>query len=298
MAAMMSQNLVASARRLRSIVIIGAPRSGTNMLRDLLCGLDSMATWPCDEINYIWRFGNARHPSDEFTADMATPRVRKYIRRQFDWVRRKYDVRTVVEKTCANSLRVEFVERVLGAPEYIFIYRNGMDVVASAVKRWRASMDIPYLLQKARFVPARDLPYYGLKFLRNRLAQLRSPERRLSVWGPISAEIALGGREMTLEELCALQWRHCVERSISAFESIPAERLHTVAYESLVGEKTAEGCRLAEFLGIDSVSLLGLRQFEQINDASVGRGPAELRPDALNRVCDIVAPTLARLGYK
>lgn len=268
------------------------------MLRDLLCGLDSMATWPCDEINYIWRFGNARHPNDEFTVDMATPRIRNYIRRQFDWVRRKYDADTVVEKTCANSLRVEFVEQVLGAPEYVFIYRNGVDVVASAVKRWRASMDIPYLLRKARFVPPGDLPYYGYKFVRNRLARLRSPERRLSVWGPISADLEDCECEIMLEELCALQWRACVERSINAFDSIPAERLHKVAYESLVGDKGTEAKRLAGFLGVDATSLCALEEYHRINDQSVGRGRAQLQPDAMDRVYDIVAPTLTRLGYK
>jgi hypothetical protein len=268
------------------------------MLRDLLCGLDTMATWPCDEINYIWRYGNARHPNDEFSADMATPQVRNYIRRQFDWVRGKYNTDTVVEKTCANSLRVEFVEQVLGGPDYVFIYRDGIDVVASAVKRWRASIDIPYLLRKARFVPPLDLPYYGFRFVRNRLARLRSPERRLSVWGPVSADIEDFERETMLEELCALQWRACVERSMNAFDSIPAERLHTVAYESLVGDKGTEAKRLAEFLGVDAASLCALEEYRKINDQSVGRGRAQFQPDVMDRVYEIVAPTRARLGYK
>ena len=41
------------------VVIIGAARSGTNMLRDVLVKLPGVGTWPCDEINYIWRHGNA-----------------------------------------------------------------------------------------------------------------------------------------------------------------------------------------------------------------------------------------------
>ena len=66
------------------LIIIGAPRSGTNMLRDLLTELPGVGTWPCDEINYIWRHGNVQYPSDEFIPHMATPRIRKYIRKQFD----------------------------------------------------------------------------------------------------------------------------------------------------------------------------------------------------------------------
>ena len=37
----------------KPVVIIGAPRSGTNMLRDVLCDWPGVVTWPCDEINLI-----------------------------------------------------------------------------------------------------------------------------------------------------------------------------------------------------------------------------------------------------
>ena len=50
----------------QDVIIIGAPRSGTNMLRDALTALPDCGTWPCDEINYVWRHGNVGFPSDEF----------------------------------------------------------------------------------------------------------------------------------------------------------------------------------------------------------------------------------------
>jgi hypothetical protein len=166
------------------LIIIGAPRSGTNMLRDVLTSLPTVETWPCDEINYIWRHGNVRYPSDEFRPDMARPGVRGYIRKQFDWVARKYKAQTVVEKTCANSLRVGFVDQVVPDAKYIFIHRDGLDAVGSAIKRWKAKLDIPYLARKARFVPASDLPFYGSLFVWNRIHRLLSKEKRLTVWGP------------------------------------------------------------------------------------------------------------------
>ena len=140
-----------------NVVIIGAPRSGTNVLRDFLCSAPGFATWPCDEINSTWRYGNARHSTDALTPDMATSQIRQYIRGRFHWVARRYDANVVVEKTCANSLRVPFVERVLEQPKYLFIYRDGVDVVQSAMRRWRAPLDFPYTLRKARFVPIKDL---------------------------------------------------------------------------------------------------------------------------------------------
>ena len=73
----------------QDLIIIGAPRSGTNMLRDVLVRFPGVATWPCDEINYIWRHGNLRYPSDEFPAERADARVQRYIRAQFDWVEKR-----------------------------------------------------------------------------------------------------------------------------------------------------------------------------------------------------------------
>ncbi len=71
------------ARNFQPVIIIGAARSGTNMLRDLLVELPAVGTWPCDEINYIWRHFNAAHPDDEFPPELATPRVRDYLRQSF-----------------------------------------------------------------------------------------------------------------------------------------------------------------------------------------------------------------------
>ena len=85
------------------VIIIGAPRSGTNMLRDVLLGIDKVCSWPCDEINYIWRHGNVRYPSDEFPASLATPAVSAYIRRAFDKAALNFDGDVVLEKTCHNA---------------------------------------------------------------------------------------------------------------------------------------------------------------------------------------------------
>ena len=96
-----------------SVIIIGAPRSGTNMLRDMLVKLPGVGTWPCDEINYIWRHGNVRYQSDELFPENATTKVQAYVRKQFENIAKAQDLQTVVEKTCANSLRVGFVDRIL-----------------------------------------------------------------------------------------------------------------------------------------------------------------------------------------
>ena len=131
------------------IIIIGAARSGTNMLRDCLTHFEGIGTWPCDEINLVWCHGNRDFASDEFGVAQANATARRYIRGAFARLARRRHLAFVVEKTCANSVRVPFVDEILPEARYIYIVRDGRDATASAMKRWVAQVDLLYLLRKA-----------------------------------------------------------------------------------------------------------------------------------------------------
>lgn len=219
------------------LIIIGAGRSGTNILRDTLTSLDGFETWPCDEINPIWRHGNLFWPDDQIPTDRATPAIKKFIRNQFIkfWKasgRPKY----VVEKTCANTLRVPFVDAILPEARYINLVRNGYDVVASAQKRWKGDFELPkgsYFLSKARYTPIRDLPVYGYKFLQARLKMKAGKSEHLGIWGPRFT----GMSEMTdtpLIDLCALQWAACIDRSDEAYSEFESNKVAHITYEDFM----------------------------------------------------------------
>lgn len=267
------------------------------MLRDALTRLPGVATWPCDEINYIWRHGNVRHPSDELTADMARADVAGYIRRQFDWVARRYGAHTVVEKTCANSLRVPFVDAVLPEAKYVFIHRDGVDAVGSAMRRWRAGLDIPYLVRKARFVPAADLPYYAARYLWNRVYRLWSRERRLAFWGPRLHDMPELLQRYSLEEVCALQWKRCVESSRAAFRSMPEERVCTVRYEAFVRQPEQEMAGIARALGLEVPRAALAAAVADISARSVGKGRVQLGEETTERLLPLIGDAQAELGY-
>lgn len=281
----------------QDIIIIGAPRSGTNMLRDVLTTFPGVATWPCDEINYIWRHGNVRYPSDEFTPEQATPSVQRYIRQQFDWVARRYQVNTVVEKTCANSLRVEFVDRVVPEAKYIFIRRNGLDAVGSAMKRWKAELDIAYLARKARFVPATDFPYYASRYLWNRIYRLYSREERLAFWGPQLDGMDDLLAEYSLEQVCALQWKRCVDRAEEAFRAMPEGKVCEVSYERFVAQPEPELRRIIRFLGIGASDEAVAAAVAGISAGSVGKGRQGLGEELAEQLQPLIADTQRRLGY-
>ncbi len=266
------------------------------MLRDALTRLPGVGTWPCDEINYIWRHGNVRYPSDEFTAEMARPAVQRYVRRAFDRVARRYQLETVVEKTCANSLRVDFVHRVVPDAHYVFIRRDGLDAISSAVKRWTGSADFSYLARKARFVPLSDIPYYGARHVWNRLYRKVSARGRLAFWGPRIDGMADLVRARPLEEVCALQWKRCVESAAGQLASLPKERVVEVSYEDLVGAPQEVFAELVAKLGIASGNVGDA--VREISDTSVGKGRRELGEATIARLVPLVGETLDRYGYR
>ena len=280
------------------VILIGAPRSGTNMLRNVLCTFNGAATWPCDEINYIWRHGNLRYPSDGIPAACATPGVRSRIRKQFARIAGRYNARVVVEKTCANSLRVPFVNSILPEAKYIFIYRDGLDVAASARLRWTAGLDIPYLLRKVRFVPPVDLPYYGGRYLRSRIYRWFSHEKRLAFWGPALDNMKDILTRYSLNEVCALQWQRCVENAESAFADMPADRVVRIRYEDFVQKPGPELKKVLDFIKINYTDAEVTAAVTGVSSKNIGKGRISLGTEEVLRLEALVGQTLDRYGYR
>jgi len=282
---------------MKPLIIIGAPRSGTNMLRDVLTSFEGIATWPCDEINYIWRHGNVRYPSDEIPAEHATPTVQKYIQQRFNDVRERYNADIVVEKTCANTLRVPFVDAVVPNAKYIFIYRDGIDATGSAKERWTAQLDIPYILEKVRFVPKADLPYYGLRYFWARVYRLISREKRLAFWGPALDNMQSILQNHTLNEVCALQWQRCVDSAEKAFSGMPADKVVRVRYEDFVHQPVQELARILEFIGKEVGPEKITKAVEGVSPRSLGKGRKALGEQEVANLEALVGDTLKRYDY-
>jgi len=282
---------------LQKIIIIGAPRTGTNMLRDILTSFDGVGTWPCDEINYIWRHGNVRHPSDEIPVLNATPSVKRYIRSQFDTIVKAHNLDVVVEKTCANSLRVPFVDQVFPEAKYVFICRDGIDATGSAKLRWTAELDIPYLLKKVSYVPMMDLPYYSVRYFWARFYRLISHDKRLAFWGPALDNIQDILQQHTLNEVCALQWQRCVDNAEKAFSSMSDDKVIRVCYEDFVRHPERELEKILVFMGRDVSAVQIAESVKGVSSKSLGKGRKALGVDEVKHLESLVGETLKRYDY-
>ncbi len=277
------------------IIIIGAGRSGTNLLRDLLSSFDDFSTWPCDEINYIWRHGNARFPTDEFTSKMAEPHIQSYIQNQFTSLYKKNKTPFIIEKTCANSLRVGFVNKAVPGSKFIHIVRDGRDVVASAIKRWKAPLDIGYIAKKARYVPKTDIPYYAFNYFLNRIHKVISTDKQLSTWGPRFKHDA---PNLSLAATAALQWKTCVDSATSQLKQIPVNQHLTISYEDLIQKPNQVISSIFSFLETPLPETANAITQKTIRTTSIGKWRNDLLPNQHEEAMEIISQTLQEHGYE
>jgi len=279
------------------VMVIGAPRSGTNMLRDMLASIDGLETWQCDEINYIWKHGNVDFPSDQLSSLEARPEVKSYIRNQFTKFKKSSGARKVIEKTCASSLRVDFINEIFPEAKYVFITRDGFDVIGSAKHRWTAPLDIPYLLKKIKYVPLTDLPIYGARYLYHRIYKLFSKEKRLAYWGPTLPNMNDILSNNSLLGICALQWKACLNKAELDLKKLDSVNVYSLSYENFVQNPKEEFLKLATFLEEDVTDEVLKSITSKVSARSIGKGRKELSVDEYNEILPLIEDDMRRLGY-
>jgi hypothetical protein len=204
---------MAEIRKIKKIIILGAPRSGTNILRDSLKQHPNFGTWECDEINPIWRYQNEAYPYDDLDISKVTVKLRNFIQKKFQRISDRQSTQVVIEKTCANCLRLDFVSAIIPDAYYVFIYRDGKDAVGSIIDRWSGPSSMKYFLNKLRFVPLLSVPIYLIRFLGNYFSKFSNSKRIRKSWGPRYREIDKDLKMCNIEEVAFKQWSQCVKKS-------------------------------------------------------------------------------------
>ena len=275
------------------IFIIGAARSGTNMLRDILSSIDGYCTWDCDEINPILRHGNLRHPSDVFTSEMATPVISDFIRSKFNKISKKHNGAIVIEKTCANTLRLPFLASIFPKAKFIFIYRDGRDSIASTMKRWKAPFELKYSLKKARYIPIVDIHHYLWRFGKLRLEQMFG-SKRLKFWGVKIPDLDKLSNSMSLLEIAAYQWSICNQHCIDYFSNNKTDMI-SIKYESFVRDPASSLLEISTFIDAKDFDTELLSRDVRVD--SIGKYKKELSSDQLKVIEPIILKQTMSFGY-
>lgn len=277
----------------RPVIIIGAARSGTKILRDVLAEATGTACVPYD-IGFVWRYGNEHRTDDVLEDSTVTPRIMRFIRGYVDGYAPHRNA-AVLEKTVGNTLRVPFVHAVMPDATFVHLIRNGVDVTESARRQWKIQPPRDYLMKKVRHFPLRLAPTYGRKYLASQLANRPRGTGR-ATWGPryplMDSDLARDG----LLPVCARQWRYSVELASADLSGVSAPTVE-IRYEDLVSEPAGVLETIAATAGL-TLRPAALREvIPRVRGDRTGTGLATLsRPERLTVAAEI-DPTLMRLGY-
>jgi hypothetical protein len=276
------------------LFVIGAPRSGTTILSGLLSADSTLAF--IGEPRFTWKFGNEKH-SDLLRVQHARPEVIAYIRGAFAEIARQQGRDRILEKTPSNALRMGFVDRVFPDARYIHVIRNGIDSTVSINRYWHDfGSGLPGRLVRRRLkdLDFRRAPYYVKEFVRRATPDVLRPLVGRSIWGPELPGIQQLLREMALEEVCALQWRCCVEAACAYGRKLDPTRYLEIRYEDLSEALLSQVLEFSEIRDPDAV----LESFRNTFREDKRRTPeAGEREAVIQKALPILEPTLRWLGY-
>ncbi len=281
----------------RPIIILGAPRSGTTFLGDILGVHRDLAYLV--EPRLVWRYGNDAK-SDMLRREDAREEVCRHIRGSFANFVRRAGRRRLLEKTPSNSLRPAFVDAVFPDCLFIHIMRSPIDSVLSIRRLWLdhasgiRTIAKGRVSQRAGEISPMRLPYYWRELVHRFLPR---PVARLfgqNIWGPRLPAINCLLQEVDLLDVCALQWRSCIESTKHFGERLPEDRYLEIRLEDLSDQHLG---RLFEFCGIDSDSTVWER-FHRDHDPSLAHARrARAQPQEIDRILEWIEPTMRWIGY-
>lgn len=248
----MSLQLASNPTRLgaplqRPIFIIGAARSGTTILSEIIALHHDIAYWV--EPKYIWRYGRPMARDDRRAAHEATPKVSAYIHaRLAAYVRAKKKSR-FMEKTPSNCFRVPFMYALFPDGLFLHLVRDGRDVAFSAREKWRSPPARSALWRRtvSMEIPLRDVLHYTVDFARDVVGRQLRPQDGF-IWGPHFHGIREIRSTHTLLETCAIQWRESVNAALSGLQEVPLGQQLTVRFEDLLEDPPAQFRRILDFL--------------------------------------------------
>ena len=282
---------------IKPIIIVGAGRSGTKMLRAIITSHPDVACFPT-EINYVWRYGNAKLQTDELKPEHARPEVIEYIRRQFNNLSKRLDSKIIVEKTCANSLRVDFIHTVLPTARIVHLVRDGRAVAESARRCWKGKPSGHYLLKKARWVPPRDIPYYAFRYMRYQLGSFSRHDAKQKSWGPRFARLDELVKARSLIEVCGIQWKVCVQAAESALQYLPSTQATTLRYEDIVKAPVKTLAKLFDHLDLEFTEACQNHVRQNIISSNLNKWREKLSREDLKLLLPHIETELKQHGYE
>lgn len=226
------------------IMLLGNVRSGTTMMLRLFEQHPDIVGW--FEPRTIWTFADPARPHDRFTANDATKRVQRYIRRRFLKYQRKHNNRRIMEKTPSNMLRIPYVRKIFPESRFVYLVREPLANLSSSELKWREPITLRHALRRLNLTPKTQLPYYAGRLLRDTLGSRVLGRKHVSTWGVRYPGIAADQQHLSTEQVIAKQWVACSQQAEEDLKDLPTDLVLRLRYEDFVADPIPQFQRVLE----------------------------------------------------
>ncbi|OGI00448.1 MAG: hypothetical protein A2Y25_11910 [Candidatus Melainabacteria bacterium GWF2_37_15] len=234
----------------KPIIIMGAARSGTHIVAESIKeNLDVLYLGECYD---IWKKHLPSSKYDDIPEKALTPNVIEKIKKDFYKMVHNSKNKYWMEKTAANSLRVNLVASVFPEAKFVHIIRDGRDVAISLEKKYKG--DVQKISRGGKYNKKSPLANYIYLFnqvLPHKIKRgldlgyfLKYPDRYMDVllrtmgiprmWGPRFIGYEHYFRNYSLLETGAVQWRKSVLSTKNFFNSRRDLDVCEIKYEDLL----------------------------------------------------------------
>lgn len=271
------------------VFVIGCSRSGTTITYETLAASGAFLHFGY-EIPQFWNRLHGPHTngwaSEAAGPQDAVPAHRDAARRFFY---QRLGAGPVLDKTCINTLRVGYLQRLFPRAKFVFIHRDGRDNVSSMIDGWRHG---------------RTDGGFGLE----------------KFFGPSPEPVAINGGEFrewhfflppgwrsynraSLEEVCAFQWSSANRLALEAKADLPPAQWIELRYEDLFERPVAMFRDLFERLGLSFDAALQAR-CANLQPTSIVKGAPQKEKwkarnrEAIERILPLIQPLQRQLGYE
>lgn len=282
----------------KPIFIVGAPRSGKKWVSQVLGKHPQAYAFPY-EMNFLWRYRNARYPYDRLFPSMLTERIRTYIRKKFEEALTQHGKSRIVDRTDHNVVRLDYVQSVFPDCLIIHVIRDGRAAVASAILRRQEKLGIWLYLEKSLTVPALELPYYATLYLKD-IVQARLEGRGYkNLWGiKTTLTVSPEARRLPLAEKCALQWCESVRAAKEFEKDFSPDRYLSVRYEDMVQNPIETFQNVFRFVGLDWTPEVEAWLLNNVSRDSLDKWRKTLSEEDLRRIMPYLNPFMEELNYQ
>lgn len=277
------------------IIVVGAPRSGTKMLRELLTKHPKIVGDQY-EAERVWCFGQEDRNYKYISPEELTEENKAYIQQYFAKKVANCPGKYFVDKNAANTLRLDYVRVIFPECKIIHIIRDGRDVAASLRFRWQHPLNLKGVF-KERIFPIKEIPYFINRQTKYHFEKWFGGKKRVKLFGTYFEGIEEMLMSHSLIEVCGVQWRKNLEMAFHCAEKYDHTQYMEVRYEDIVCDPVVVMKAILKYLDIDWAEGIEEKIACYVRRDNAGKWQRTLSEEDVSRLMPHILDMQNKLGY-